>query len=831
MPSQKASRFVFLTIMSAMMRRLLWPLLAIALALIPVAGLFTTTRIFFVRDLAMYFWPHHLWLKATWAAGHWPWWDPFVGAGQSGIADSLNHVFLVPLTAVRLLASDVVGFNLWVAAPLPLAALGGYLLLRVDASRAGALLGASLFALSGPIASSPNFPNLSWTAALMPWVLWRARVAAERPDPLAGAAVAVVFGIQAVCGEPMILGTTAAAAVAMACTFGGARIARRLAVLIGGLAAGGMLAAVQLFPLADAARRSARAAVASDPMWPLHPVNLLETVLPHLFGHYYDTIDPDRWLLALNDQPAPFFFSLYLGAAILLWAVASRGHDARRVRWFWVAAAAVSLVMAFGGHTPVYSFVQTVVPPLRTLRFPIKYFLLTTLALSALASLGWDVLRSRCLRQDRSTPDAVRLALAVAVLALIAAGPALLAPAWTMVPVRAVAALSGVGYETDAATHLVGRVAVLAPRLSVLAAGWALLAWTAYRSPGRAPAALAALFVLTIADVAVTNADLNPTLPAAMLRAPAWVAAMQQHGDGRVYVGGRWGLPSESRKTYTYSAVDGGHEVSLPAEYSAIEARAMRDHELSLSPSAWGVGEVVSFDMPLLISREYVAVLRQFIRRTRDERLRFLERVGVRYCVLPQPPSAGRQPIARLRVLPDMALYDCFPSAARVSVVPGATVIGAPADAIDALFRADFDPSRSVVIESAPGAAAGRPGKPAAAARARIVRDDPDHVTVDAVVGEEGGYLVQFDSYDNGWGVRVDGQPARILRAFGMFRAVRLTPGRHRVDFVYFPRVLAAGAAISGLTAAGLLATVLVTGSRVRRLRRASVRRETARAT
>ncbi len=806
------------------MRRLLWPLVAIGLALIPVAGLFSSTRVFFVRDLTMYFWPHHLWLKSTWAAGHWPWWDPFVGAGQPGIADSLNHVFLLPMTAVRLVASDVVGFNLWVALPLPLAALGTYLLLRADASRAGALLGASLFALSGPIASSPNFPNLSWTAALMPWVLWRTRVAAARPDARALAGLGVAFGTQAVCGEPMILGTTAAASLAVACVFGRARFGRRLAAVAGGLTAGAMLAAVQLLPLADLARRSARG-TAGDSMWPLHPVNLLETVLPHLFGHDYEVLDPDQWMLALNNQPAPFFFSLYLGVAILLWAVASCDHDARRVRRFWVAAAAVSLIMAFGAHTPLYVWLQAVLPPLRTLRFPIKYFLLTTLALSALASLGWDALQRRRDHVGARRPYAIRVSSAIAVLAGLVAVPALLLPDRLTSLLRTLAAVLGVAYETAAATHLAGRLAALAPRLAALAAGWALLVWFAQRRPERARAALAALFVLTIADVAFVNADLNPTLPVSLLRAPSWVRAMQAHGDGRVYVGGRWGLQAAPGRPHIYHAIDAGREASFPAEYSAIEARALRDHELSLSPSAWGVREVVSFDMPLLISREHVAMLKRFVRHPSDERLRFLERTGVRYCVLPRPPSAGREAIARLDVLPDMALYDCFPSARRAAVVPGAVVMRDRDAQIDMLFRGDFDPSRQVVLQAAPPPAGGRAGPAVHPPAAQIVADAPDRVVVDASAGEKGGYLTLFDAFNDDWSVRVDGEPAPMLRAFVVFRAVRLAPGRHRVEFVYFPRAVAAGAGISATTAAALLAAVFLAGRRARQ-RRALIRRE-----
>jgi hypothetical protein len=45
---------------------------------------------------------------------------------ELAVADALHQLFLLPALAVRLIGSDVVGFNLWVAAPFPLAALGAW---------------------------------------------------------------------------------------------------------------------------------------------------------------------------------------------------------------------------------------------------------------------------------------------------------------------------------------------------------------------------------------------------------------------------------------------------------------------------------------------------------------------------------------------------------------------------------------------------------------------------------------------------------------------------------------------------------------------------------
>jgi uncharacterized membrane protein YfhO len=72
------------------------------------------------------------------------------------------------------------------------------------------------------------------------------------------------------------------------------------------------------------------------------------------------------------------------------------------------------------------------------------------------------------------------------------------------------------------------------------------------------------------------------------------------------------------------------------------------------------------------------------------------------------------------------------------------------------------------------------------------------------------GLLVLLDGFAPGWRADVDGTPAEVLRANGLFRGVRLGPGRHRVTFTYRPWGVTAGAALSGLglavSAIGLLA-------------------------
>ena len=51
----------------------------------------------------------------------------------------------------------------------------------------------------------------------------------------------------------------------------------------------------------------------------------------------------------------------------------------------------------------------------------------------------------------------------------------------------------------------------------------------------------------------------------------------------------------------------------------------------------------------------------------------------------------------------------------------------------------------------------------------------------------------------------LDGKPVPILRTYGVFRAVGVPPGQHRVTFSYQPRNFWIGTAVAGFAAALLV--------------------------
>jgi uncharacterized membrane protein YfhO len=69
--------------------------------------------------------------------------------------------------------------------------------------------------------------------------------------------------------------------------------------------------------------------------------------------------------------------------------------------------------------------------------------------------------------------------------------------------------------------------------------------------------------------------------------------------------------------------------------------------------------------------------------------------------------------------------------------------------------------------------------------------------------------LLLNDKYDANWSVRVNGQPAELLRCNYLMRGVYLPAGTHAVEFTYHgptrPLVISVGAIVVGLALLGAL--------------------------
>ncbi|WP_291654361.1 hypothetical protein [Bosea sp. (in: a-proteobacteria)] len=95
----------------------------------------------------------------------------------------------------------------------------------------------------------------------------------------------------------------------------------------------------------------------------------------------------------------------------------------------------------------------------------------------------------------------------------------------------------------------------------------------------------------------------------------------------------------------------------------------------------------------------------------------------------------------------------------------------------------DFDPRRTVLLDRDPPPLPTGPLGPDSVA----IRDYGTTTVTLAAETARGGYLVLNDVWHHWWQVEIDGQPAELLRANVLFRAVIVPPGKSTVRFVFRP--------------------------------------------
>jgi hypothetical protein len=298
------------------------------------------------------------------------------------------------------------------------------------------------------------------------------------------------------------------------------------------------------------------------------------------------------------------------------------------------------------------------------------------------------------------------------------------------------------------------------------------------------------LATLLVADLLVRAWGINPVLDAAHFAEPEWLSHVKAHPDARFYVGGK------RDGSLSGMDIDGSRGYVDAPGLSGSASRAALSIQAAFYPSPWQAREILTFDLPVLWPKAFADMSSRFFDESSEARERLLDRTGVRYRVLPQRRAGDRVPLVRIPQFYESFLFDFGDTVTpRVSIVPTSRVVPQVKTQIAALFESGWD-SRAVVLvdrDVPPTGTRGQPVQPFA----RITEDSSNRTLIEAGVGREDGYLLLLDSYSEDWSATVDGQQATIARADGLWRAVRLSPGRHRVEFLYRPRALAVGAAIS----------------------------------
>ena len=746
------------------------------------------SRVFYQRDVHAYWWAHAEVLRRAIAEGSWWAWNPWEGFGAPMLADA-SFQLAYPPTWLALLLEPAAWFKALAIGHALLAALGACALARrLGLGWAAAGTAGVAYALSGPFLSGASLWHHYAGAAWLPWLLFALEGLVRRPGLAAALPLGLVAGIQLTAGS----GDLCLAGALL----GGARLAwyvvhsrppagRVLALGASGAAAAALalaLGAAQWLPTAERAREGFRAVLdpRTNAYWSLHPGALADLVVPRLATEL-PLSDPARQ--ALFEGREPFLACLYLGLVPL--ALAALGLALRPRLAAAPAAGTLFLIsVALGRHAPVHGFLLAL-PGFALMRYPQKFLWPAALCVAVLAAVGTAAWESQWSDAER------RRARVLGALLLAAAGTALVAAWWVGGPPGGLA--PHLMPADERAALLTARSAALKlARSAIIALLLALVFWRRAARPQGSRAGTTALLLLGTADLVAVGRGVNPLAPRelmdhrpalvdrlasedARLHAafedpgclapgthpagwdPRWIAALGFQETLRPPSGARWGL----RGSYD------GEFTGLGSRWSA-----------PFTAAAWG-------------------------RLGTPAGLRLLQVGGVTRVL-----RVGRSPVPGLEAAETLpSPYVCPLQVQRVpDPLPGAYVVHAergaadPDEVLGVLLDPAFDPRSAVVLDTA------RAAHPTAAGsnEVRVVSRRLATLEVEARL-HAAGVLVVLEAFDPGWSATVDGAVAPVLRANGLFRAVRLPEGRHRVVFAYRPRSGRVGAALGllGVAAAG----------------------------
>ena len=559
-------------------------LLAIITAIFSDVIFFGTN--FYVRDVALQYYPIRHVLHDIVSSGHFPYWNPLVSGGQP-LAANPGYEAFYPFQWLIFLPDFDFGFRLTILFHFYLAATGMYLLLRSLGTRIpAALFGAITFILGGTFLSLANLLPFLFSVAWLPWIglFWR------RANY---AATALALGMLLLAADQSMILQAAGLVVAY-----GLYRNRRLSIPVV-LVAAFLVAAVQIIPALDLQFDSARSLpipYASASSWSLAPYRPLELLFSNLDSWYSSDLTL-IWSRRFHPEfPSPLVYSHYPGllAGVLILA----GFACRIRGWKFVAGwSLLSYILAI--------FPALYVVGIHSIRYPEKFFVSAVFVMIVFAALSFDEL-------DRNAKLRRASLIVLASVATIAA----------VMFISARSILPAVWHESNELFVTAARRGwILAAVKSIALIAILLL----HRRFGNRVAGLLAAFVLL--DLGSRINGLAPRIDAGYYDPPP---AAQM-------------LANEHRPIRIYNDADHARrQARLPNVPLQARLWAIRNGMIPRMEEIWGLGGIFEEDLDLttlLPTREMTQTFQSFTRTRPDRAALMLAHAGVTHVGLLNVPT------------------------------------------------------------------------------------------------------------------------------------------------------------------------------------------------
>lgn len=739
-----------------------------------------TGKALFWGTPSLQFVPWWDWAWETLRAGHLPIWNPLVGMGAPLVANYQSALFYPP---------NWIYFILHVIGGTPLMAWGQGILVVFHLIMAGIgmiflikLLGGDelsqtvsglSFCLSGYLVARAGFLSINAVCAWLPWLMaFSLRMVRERSIKNAGK-LTVVMALQILAGHaqityysllliiPWIIFWSWVEEIESSWQAKTKQVLRNLGMIFVIGLVSFSVAAVQILPTAEYLVQSQRADsvdfefAMTYSFWPWHILNL---IVPDLFGNpklgnYWGYANYWEDALYIGLLPLLLALGMLIKSFRNVLSPREAGPDKHErahvpLTIFLSFILFTSFLLALGKNTPVFPWLYENIPTFDLFQAPTRINIWSIFALSTLAGIGveyWRRPKKRSLYWTRLATAGAGAVTIGAILTYFLLGD--VKP--TFIRATAIAGFWGAG------AGLLTLIVPSTPQSRKANAGWkwAVTLWVA-------------------ADLLVAGWGLNPGVK------------MDFYDEIET-------SPDKVERLYLPASEEYDIKFEQFFKFEAYEPSntwgALRESSLPNLNMLDGLASVNNFD-PLVPGRyqAWMNALEEVGRENRDKALKLM----------------GVGSIGRLRGTGEV-MYEVIPGGQPpYRWVSCGRVVPEPSKALSLSMAGDVDlqewvlidkplSSKTVTCEMSEG-------------EIELVEKTPNRWSF-KVNGNQEGWLLRSSVWYPGWKAVLDGKETTLHRGNYLFQAVHVPAGEHEVVFVYRPRSLMIGGALSLLTIFGCL--------------------------
>lgn len=748
---------------------------------------------FFWRDIFNHSYPAKWFLANCIQKGYLPLWNPYIQLGQPHLADLSNQT-LYFLNFLFLILPAKFAINYTIIIEFCLCAIFTYLFAKnITSNKIISIFSAISFTFCGYCVSlTCNLEYLS-TIAWLPAIFWAFYRCLESNKTIYLALCSLFLSMLIFCGDPtsyyFVVGF-----LYLRCLFNikdqkEALKSFKYVFLIVLFSLG--FSAIQLIPAFELVSQSIRSNGVSFEQattWSTHPLRLIEGIFPFFFGHHFP--DLSAWagkLYKTNISDYAWSESIYIGIIPAFLAILSLWFKKTKDHYFWITVICISILLAMGHHTPVYKTLFDVLPGFSSFRYPEKILLFASLGMVILATYGFKDIINNTFESPKNIKQLLIVLLVVVAIAMNI----------NITTYFNLDNISITGLVTPDIVNLNFKFKIL--YFAIIAS--ILILSLYYWSNKRVSTLFFLIFICSLSYLDLTLTNTN-----------AYISSKLNYFEKNTIIATT--IHDNWKKAYPPRLlVDQYPNDSLTTKYLKDKAMKSKNknplkeiHEnifmhylLNITPNMTTRFKINTINTHSALGLKKVSECLDYFEDKPDIKNPY-KPFNINF-ILDTPLMAGsyvhnnQAEIIRKSIQHSEVLLKTLDHTPKAFIVDNSRYFKTDKAIKKAFFSEDFNINKTVLLREK-GTKRNNKLTLMQNEQTIVKTYQPNYVKV-MTNSLNNGYLILLDAYYPGWKVLIDNKESKILNANYIYRAVKVTKGKHKIEFIFDPVSIKIGLLIS----------------------------------